>query len=161
MSVTGESSMNTAVRRGAVIVVLVLSAACGSPGPASPTGSSQPPALRSPAPSPPTNFAPLSGPSRTFVFDRGLVYAVRGYTGTSRFVLYDNGAFVLQYVGLGAEYRGGYTQANGVITFQWEGWSTAGAWGATGTITGTSLTVQYNLIMQMTDFEDAVYVLKP
>ncbi len=54
-------------------------------------------------------------------------------TTASRFVLYDNGAFELQYVGLG-EYRGGYTEANGVINFQWEGWSTAGPWGATGTV---------------------------
>jgi hypothetical protein len=95
------------------------------------------------------------------VFDRALLYPVRDYTMESRFVLYDNGAFVLQYVGLGGQYRGGYTEANGVITFQWEGWSAAGAWGATGMIKGNSLTVQYNVIMELTDFEDAVYSLMP
>ena len=79
------------------------------------------------------------------------------YTKQSRFVLYDNGAFALQYVSLGIEYRGGYTESNGVITFQWEGWSSAGAWGATGTLKDGSLTVQYNLIMGLSDFEDAVY----
>jgi hypothetical protein len=83
---------------------------------------------------------------------------VSNYTKESRFVLYDNGAFVLQYVGLGGGYRGGYTEANGVIVFEWEGWSAAGPWGATGTVKGDSLTVQYNLIMQLTDFEDAAYV---
>jgi hypothetical protein len=72
----------------------------------------------------------------------------------------DNGAFALQYASLGIEYRGGYTESNGVITFQWEGWSVAGPWGATGTLKDGSLTVQYNLIMQLTDFEDAVYGLK-
>jgi hypothetical protein len=102
----------------------------------------------------------LSGPSRTFVFDRARSYPVSGYTQTSRFVLYDNGAFVLQYVGLG-DYRGGYRETSGVITFDWEGWSTAGAWGATGTLKGDSLAVQYNLIMQLTDFEDATYVQVP
>ena len=61
---------------------------------------------------------------------------------------------------LGIEYRGEYTESNGVITFQWEGWSIAGAWGATGTVNDGSLTVQYNLIMQLSDFEDAVYGLK-
>jgi hypothetical protein len=102
----------------------------------------------------------LSGPSRTFIFDRELSYRVSDYTRTSRFVLYDNGAFVLQYPSLGeGGYRGRYTDANGVITFEWEGWSVAGPWGATGTLKGDSLTVQYNLIMQLTDFEDAVYVL--
>jgi hypothetical protein len=82
----------------------------------------------------------LSGPSRTFVFDRELSYRVSNYTKESRFVLYDNGAFVLQYVGLGGGYRGGYTEANGVIVFEWEGWSAAGPWGATGTVKGDSLT---------------------
>jgi hypothetical protein len=38
------------------------------------------------------------------------------------------------------------------------GWSSAGPWGAAGTLGGNSLTVRYNLIMQMTDFEDAIYV---
>jgi hypothetical protein len=85
------------------------------------------------------------------------VYPVRDYTKNSRFVLYDNGAFALQYVSVGGEYRGGYTEANGGITFEWEGWSAAGAWGATGTVNGGSLTVRYNDIMQLTDFEDAVY----
>jgi hypothetical protein len=100
----------------------------------------------------------LSGPSRTFVFDHELSYRVRDFTKNSRFVFYDNGAFVLQYAGIG-DYRGGYTEANGVITLEWEGWSVAGPWGATGTLKGDSLTVQYNEIMQLSDFEDAVYTL--
>jgi len=33
--------------------------------------------------------------------------------------------------------------------------------GSTGTIRGETLTVQYNLIMQLTDFEDAVYTRMP
>jgi hypothetical protein len=65
---------------------------------------------------------------------------------------------VLRYPGTG-EYRGRYSLTDGVIAFDWEGWSTAGPWGATGTLTGDSLTVQYNFIMQMTDFEDALYVI--
>lgn len=75
----------------------------------------------------------------------------------SRFVLYDDGAFVLQYPT--GEYRGGYTETNGAITFGWEGWSVAGPWGATGRIEDGLLTVNYNLIMQLTDFEDAIYRL--
>jgi hypothetical protein len=141
-------------------VLAVLLAACGSSGPTSPTGTNQATARSAPAPPPVTNFPPLSGPSRIFVFDRALSNRVSAYTETSRFVLYDNGAFVLQYPNLGeGGYRGGYTGANGVIAFEWEGWSAAGAWGATGALNGDRLRVQYNLIMQMTDFEDADYVL--
>jgi hypothetical protein len=101
--------MNTTARLGAV-VLLVLSAACGSSGLTSSTGTSPTAAL--PLPTPPRTFSPLSGPSRTFIFDRELSYRVSAYTRESRFVLYDNGAFVLQYVGLGLEYRGGYTEEN-------------------------------------------------
>ena len=104
----------------------------------------------------------LSGPSRTFVFDRELSYRVSDYTKKSRFVLYDNGAFVLQFPSLGeGGYRGGYQDANGVITVRVGRLERGGPWGATGTLKGDSLTVQYNQIMQMTDFEDAVYVLIP
>jgi hypothetical protein len=154
--------MDTTVRHGAVVILLVLFAACGSSGPTSPTGTNPPLARPSPTPPPPTNFPPLSGPSRTFVFDRELSYRVSDYTRNSRFVLYDNGAFVLQYSSLGeGGYRGGYKEANGVVIFEWEGWSVAGPWGATGTLNGDSLTVRYNEIMQHTDFEDAVYRLMP
>ena len=151
--------MNTTVRHSAAMVLLMLFAACGSSGPTLPTGTSQPPARPSPTPPPVVTFPPLSGPSRTFFFDHELSHPVSAYTKNSRFVLYDNGAFVLEYVSLGeGGYRGGYKDANGVITFEWEGWSSAGPWGATGTLQGDLLKVQYNLVMQMTDFEDAVYL---
>src|SRR5262245_64778288 len=135
--------MNAAVRRGIVAGLLVFSSACSASGPASPTVTTQPAApLPTPlqAPLPSGTFPPLSGASRTFTFEHELSYRVSDYTKRSQFVLYDNGAFVLQYAGLG-EYRGGYTSANGVIDFKWEGWSTAGPWSATGTLTGDSLTI--------------------
>ena len=85
--------MNTTVRRGAVVVLLVFSVACGSSGPTSPSGTRQPPSLPSPTPRLPIDFPPLSGPSRTFIFDGELSYPVSDFTRESRFVLYDNGAF--------------------------------------------------------------------
>lgn len=57
-------------------------------------------------------------------------------------------------------YRGAYQTTNGTLNMDWEGWSTAGAWGATGTLNGDLLTVRYNLIMQLTDFDDATYRLE-
>jgi hypothetical protein len=105
-----------------------------------------------------TNLPPLSGPSRTFVFDRELSFRVVDYTKNSRFVLYDNGAFALHYVTLGDfKYHGRYTEANSVVTFDFGGAPD----GANGTLEGNSLTVRYSLNMKMADFEDAVYVLVP
>ena len=152
--------MKTNAGGAALVVLLLLSVACGSSGHASPTAPSPSPTHVSP-PQPATDFPPLSGPSRTFIFDRELSYRVSDYTKQSRFVLYENGAFVLQYAGLNGAYRGGYHTDNGAIVFEWEGWSAAGPWGATGAVNGDSLTVRYNLIMQLTDFEDAVYVRTP
>jgi hypothetical protein len=151
------------LRCGALVTLLVLSTACGGSGPTSPSVRSEPTPVPGPTPQPAPNFPPLSGPSQIFIFDHQLSYSVRDYTQQSRFVLYDNGAFVLQYAicNCGGAYQGRYTEANGVITFEWEGWSTAGPWGATGTLKGDTLTVQYNLIMAMSDFEDAVYLRTP
>jgi hypothetical protein len=143
-------------KRGYVVLLLMLAAACGGSGATSPSGTTQPSVVTVP---PRPTFHPLSGPSRTVVFDHALANRVSDYTIHSRFVLYDNGAFVLQFPTLtvvGDGYRGGSTEVNGAITFEWEGWSVAGPWGATGTLNGNSLTVQYNPTMQGTDFEDAV-----
>jgi hypothetical protein len=151
--------MNTSVRRGAFVVVLVLSAACGKSGPTAPSRGTPPAAVSQPAPAPPASDFPAAvGPSRTFVFDHELDRAVSDYTKTSRFVLYDNGAFVLQFPGIG-EYRGRCAAVDGVISFEWQGWTDAGPSGATGTLTDDSLVVHYNLIMELSDFEDAAYKL--
>ena len=157
--------MNTTVRRGTVVVLLMLSAACGSSGPTSPTRIDPPTALP-PATSPPqTSFPPLSGPSRTFVYERELSYAVREYTRQSRLVLYDNGAFGLHYPTIPYVYGGAYEDANGVLMFLFDsstGRSVDESWDdATGTLNGGSLTLEYDDFMQHSDFENAVYVLTP
>jgi hypothetical protein len=90
------------------------------------------------------------------------------YTKNSRFILYDNGAFLLQYppssFGAG-RFPGAYRDANGVIMFLFDsstGRSVDEAWDdATGTLQGDALTIQYQESMQHADFEDAVYVLMP
>ena len=99
----------------------------------------------------------MSKPARIYLFARELSYPVRDWTSGSRYVLYDDGTFALQSQGA-FEYRGTYANSNGLITFQWEGWSRAGPWGATGSLNDDSLTVQYNFIMEMTDFENGVYL---
>ena len=116
-----------------------------------------------PAPAPPARpFPPPSGPSRVYEFAAPLTRTVADYTRASRYVLYDNGAFELQYYVLGGSYRGGYEQAVDIVTFHWEGaGSGPAAWGASASLAGDTLTVRYNLNMQMSDFEDAVYQRRP
>jgi len=138
-----------------ILALLAASTACGTSGPISPTGVSTSATTIPSSPAPQPTFAPPSGPARVFTFDHELSYSVRDYTKNSRFVLYDSGAFDLDYPGGG--YGGSWTDANGVITFEWKGWSAAGPWGATATLQGDTLTVRYNIVMQLTDFEDAAY----
>ena len=76
-------------------------------------------------------------------------------------MLYENGAFELRSHGIGAIYRGRFNQTDSAVTFHWEGWSSAGPWGASGSFDGDTLTVRYNVVMMLTDFEDAVYRLQP
>lgn len=74
----------------------------------------------------------------------------------------DDGTFALQSTQASFEgYLGMYTEANGLITFfRWQHDPRASAaWPpATGTIDDDSLTVRYDPIMLMDDFEDAVYM---
>ena len=151
--------LNHSVRLGALIAVFALFAACDTPtsSPTSPT--SQP--VR------PTTTAPGPGPSGQLVQGARVFgyasapHSVAAYTLASRFVLYDNGTFALEYASgsLTPEYRGTYTETDGQVMFDFEGWSVAGSWSAIGVLTGDSLAVTYNLIMAMSDFEDARYTL--
>ena len=143
---------------GLLVVALVLGGACsGTVTPTAPTPTPSP----SPSPSPPPIVPGVAPPAGTYVFtDTGV--KVASYTQRSRFVLGDDGRFALQYEGL-AEYRGtySYAEATGTITFGWEGWSTAGPWGATGAVRDDVLTVSFNIVMQLSDFENASYKRVP
>lgn len=114
----------------------------------------QPPAPGVPVP-------PLEGPSRTFSYAGPLGYDVNDATRLSRFVLYDNGAFVLQYPGYLNESKGRYSVSGTTVNFEWNATSAAGSWTAVGQLSGNTLTVRYNAIMSASDFEDAVYERVP
>jgi hypothetical protein len=118
-----------------------------------------------------SDLSPVSGTDQVFYFLDASTYPISCYstycTVRSRYILRNDGTFVLQYNYEGGnEYRGGlqykgrYTQTNNSVSFTWEGWSVAGPWGATGTLRGDTLTVGYNTIMSLSDFEDAVYLRK-
>lgn len=103
-----------------------------------------------------------TGQPRTFVFDHTLSGYQDPYSPGSFFNLYDNGTFVLEYPAVATDlgYFGAYTEANGALTFVWAAWNIAGPWGATGTLNGDSLTVNFNGTMQGTDFVSSVYTLQ-
>lgn len=101
--------MNTAVRSGALLALLMLSAACGADSrlPTAPTPSAF-------TPPPPVSFPPDARLAGVYVFFDS-PYRVADYTRASRFVLHEDGTFALQYPS--GEYRGTYREANNVITF--------------------------------------------
>jgi hypothetical protein len=60
--------------------------------------------------------APLSGPATSYHFSGALSYPIRDYTTASKYVLYDSGAFSLQYASLGGDYVGTYRQRSTLKT---------------------------------------------
>ncbi len=162
--------MNPAAARAGILAVLVVcTSACSSPesrftAPTPLPAAAAPPTPEpapAPTPQPPAQpFPPLSGPSRVYGFVAQLTRIIADYTRNSRYVLYDNSAFELQYYGLGGSYRGRYEQTGAGVIFHWDASSVAGSWNAIGSLDGDTLTVRYNTVMIHTDFEDAVYQLQ-
>ena len=143
--------------------ILALVTACsGMPTPVSPgpLDTAVPEAPTPPPPRPPV-VPGVRAPAGTYEF-LDTATRVAFYTRHSRFVLGDDGTFAMEYEGL-AVYRGtySYSPANGIISFAWEGWSAAGPWEATGILREDVLTVTYNIVMMLTDFEDATYKRLP
>ena len=152
--------ITVASRYGAVLIIVVAFGAC-SGAPFAPTRLPPPPSpspfpAPSPVPAPLPPLLPTEPPQAGSYAFVSSPYDVRIYTRQSRFVLHDDGRFALQYPGIG-EYRGTYRLIAGLINFLFDGSSVAGAWDAMGSIRDDVLTVRYNLIMQLSDFEDAEY----
>ena len=149
--------MEPVIRSAGLAVLLALVVACGEPRvPTAPTPPFQPAPPIAPAPTPPpvSDFPPVSRPARIYAFDRQASYPVQWYTVGSRYVLYDDGTFALQYLTAG-EYRGRNREASATVTFDFDSFSAAGA---TAALAGDTLTVRYTLLMSLSDFDDAIYV---
>ena len=141
-----------------------LSTACKDSLPPTEPGSSQPP---SPLTDPPARWEPFPQPARPGRVYRGddSLYALFDFSHqgrlASRYVLYEDATFALQFFSprFGFfEYAGEYAQVDSLIAFEFEGWSTAGPWEATGTLRGDSLIVEYNDAMSWSDFMNGAYV---
>ena len=109
------------------------------------------------APTPPTLPAPTKA-GAIYLAPDSIYRQSQGYgvNLASRFVLYDDGTFELQFAGMPG-YTGRYTRADSSVDFTWDGWSGAGPWGSTAFVRDDDLTVQYNNVMLMTDFMDGTY----
>lgn len=107
------------------------------------------------------DFPAVAKPARIYLGTSCPTYPIHGGPLVSRYVLYDNGEFALQYSSQNYrffEYLGSYGGPDSQVSFSWEGWSVAGPWASTGVLTEQSLVVTYNLVMKMSDFEDGLYV---
>lgn len=82
------------------------------------------------------------------------------YGKASRFILYEDGTFVLQ-IDTGYSTAGRFTRAGSVITFIWDVGNGVGPWGASAVLSGDDLTVTYNLAMAVSDFENGTYRRQP
>jgi hypothetical protein len=156
--------INAHGRGGALLALMILAGACADPVTvAAPTSPTETMASRPapPAPPPASNCHAVSRPARKYLFDKEVSYPVHDWTRSSRYVLYDDGTFALQYLQSSGsfEYCGTYTEANAIVTFRWLDNQNVGApWGpATGMLIDEFLSVRYGLIMTLDDFEDAVH----
>ena len=130
--------MTAIVRCGTLVGVLAFSVACTEDRPAAPSSLPTPAAPVQPRPA--VDVPPLSGPSMTFHFLSGrFSRPVADYTAMSKYVLYDNGAFSLQFASPPAELTGVYQQEAARITFHFAATS---LWEATATLNGNKLEVQ-------------------
>jgi hypothetical protein len=112
--------MTAVVGRGTLAWALVFCIGCHAEQPTAPSSvapnSSMAPAA--PRPPAPPSGPPLSGLSTTFRFSAPLDSPVSSYTSTTKYVLYDNGAFSLRYEAPGeGAYTGSYRQEDGRILF--------------------------------------------
>lgn len=149
--------MTRVLRGGALIGVLMLGLACATELPPAPSAALTPTAT--PSPQSPQRLPP-GEPIATYLFHGPLDYPVRSFTIESRYLLYDNGVFGLQYDAFAHVYLGTYRRDHASITCRFDGartWDMGDPGIAAGTLKGDLLEVRYSDIMQHSDFENAVY----
>ena len=103
-------------------------------------------------------FPPLAKAGQIYAEPPGL-YASHSAQHVSRFVLYDDGTFELQFVRGSApmSFKGRYERDASTIGFTWDDWPTTESWYTTGTLDGDRLTVKYSTEMSMSGFADGTY----
>ena len=151
-----------AVRLGAL---LVLSAGCTERTQFITAPPPQSPSVPDPAPiAPAPPFPALTHSGQIYRASDSLYDLYATYHQShlaSRFVLYEDGKFDLQFSSARFgffEYHGFYADVGSGFDFTFDAES---RWSASGTLRGDQLTVTYNLIASLSDFVDGDYVLTP
>ena len=106
--------------------------------------------------SPADAYPPITMPARVYNLD-----GVHSDGSKSRYVLYDDGNFNLQFTSLnwGTFGYGGRYSGENPIAFQMEWDNAPEPWRATGTVDGTRLSIRYNWIADLIGFENGGYEL--
>ena len=143
-----------------LLILAVLTAGCSQPGtPVPPLAPQVSSPTSPPAPPATVEFPPVTKPARIFGAPAPVwPYPLGSWTLASRFVLYDDGTFALQY-GITGEYKGSYAELNNEIRFTFDAYRRELEIGAIGTLSDDTLKLRFDPYMSMSDFEDAVYTL--
>ena len=144
-------------RRTMFAALVAFAVACmdtnGPPGsPTAPPAGQPTPTPQSPYPPPPD----ITGPAVLYVRASPSSYGSDAYLMS----LGADSAFVIELPNgpLSWGWAGRYERRDSVVIFHYNAWSAAGALGATGIVRGDTMFLKYNVIMQLTDFEDGMYV---
>ena len=143
--------------RVALLFVLLIGTGCAESGdPLAPIGvhDDGPPGATAQPPAFPT----VSASSRIYARTNLPFSSLHGSEIASRFVLHEDGTFGLQYASAHYpffEYPGTFTEHEGDIKFVFR--DNPGRWVARGTTEDQGIAVRYNIDMQLSDFEDALY----
>jgi len=153
--------MRRSIRQGVSAFALcsagIAVAACGADGPTTvhPSNPPAPVPAPVPAPTPVATFPALTHAGA--VYDRTTSTSI---PGSSRYVIYEDGTFSLQYLRPDRgffEYPGRYLRTDTVLTLIFNANATS-PWQARGILRADStLTVEYNLIMSLDDFENGTF----
>ncbi len=140
---------------------VLLAAGCGEP---TTTGPSRPPSApitpitpitpATPTPQPPT----ITGPA--VLYQRISPQLSYGSADAYLLSLGPDSAFTIIFP-IGTEsagWSGRYARAGSLLAFLFKAWSAAGPLEAGGTVRGDTLFLRYNTLMQLTGFEDGVYL---
>lgn len=79
---------------------------------------------------------------------------------SERYFLREDGTFALDFghqTTTTAEYLGSFSREASNLDLDFDGANSAGEWRATGVLDGDCLAVDYNLVMNLADFEDGAY----
>ena len=154
-----------AARCGPLVLLLCASACTDTP--TKPRAFQIPQEAGTPAPPGPVlrpgqfvpTFPPVARPARVYLAERfSPPSSYHGSELASRFVFYEDGTFALQYSSVNYpffEYLGTYKDEGDDVALAFQ--ANGGQWRAAAVVTDAALSVRFNTMMTLDDFEDGSY----